>query len=325
MHFFFQDLARDTRETKVHYSPSEKDGVFVVEVARGADSTPATIQIPQIQETSRASNNISPAIVPECNDYKSIGMIGSVSQGNEEVLVHPPPIPNDDDDDVLTVDEDGAVSMSSPKLNSADYIRDDSRINTGLSQSDLSISSSTGSNQGYCYGSQGAYTIETKGYQSCSPHHLTHVELAATPSSSTSIDTKPIIKDAILKQGSIDAINFHDTISAKPSNENIIAENVQENADLENLPIPPPAEMPVTECLTIENGKCSTGIVGDDAAAGDDGNGNYDSLMNLPDPPSCDEIKQLHDITVLDSNNFDSLPPPPPETIIETTIINGQS
>lgn len=309
---FFQDLARDTRETKVHYSPSEKDGVFVVEVARGADSTPATIQI---QEAPKMSNTILHNIIPECNELKSNGIISSVSQGNEEVLVHPPPIPNDEDEDVLTVDEDGAVSMSSPKLNGVDDIKHIIRINTGLSQSDLSISSSTGSNQGYCYGMQEAYTIQTKGYQTSSPHQ-THVVLVCTPSSPTSIDTKPIIKDAILKQESIDITNLSDAISAKPLNDVILVENKEEDADLENLPIPPPAV--TTECLPIENGKYKSGIVGDDA-------GNFDSLMNLPDPPSCDEIKQLHDITMLESNNFDSLPPPPPETIIEASIISGQS
>lgn len=39
--------------------------------------------------------------------------------------------------------------------------------------------------------------------------------------------------------------------------------------------------------------------------------GPFDSLVNLPEPPSLDEIKLLNEITSCENNNMDSLPPPP--------------
>lgn len=187
-----QDIARDVRETKVHYSPSEKDGVFVVEVARGADSTPGMTKphIPlAVAEEDLHSVDCQPQLnlhsdnmrrattdngqrVIGIDDFEVAGSSGSNghgSNGNEEVLVHQPPNGFCTDDDVLMVDEDGAVSMSSPKLTNGNGMPTNSQLsntNTGLSQSDLSLSSSAGSNQDYCYGKRDAYTIDEKGYPS---------------------------------------------------------------------------------------------------------------------------------------------------------------
>lgn len=195
--FNWQDIARDVRETKVHYSPSEKDGVFVVEVARGADSNSTPIlKAPQDHSTGQGPATSTSTIVEVSEEHtKTVDYASSNDgnnecpvQSNEEVLVHPPPNGMCTDDDVLMIDEDGAVSMSSPKLNgndaaaSASSVAPSSIANTGLSQSDLSISSSGGSNRAYCYGAQETYTVESKGYQSSSPHRSTpHIDRIATP------------------------------------------------------------------------------------------------------------------------------------------------
>lgn len=336
----FQDLARDTRETKVHYSPSEKDGVFVVEVARGADSSAAS-QITRNHEEIKCQSSVDrleevkrPASIEKNGPN---GIISSVSKGNEEVLVHPPPM--NADDDVLTVDEDGAVSMASSKLNGNSQ-EHNGKINTGLSQSDLSISSSTNSNQGYCYGSQEDYTVESKDYQSTSPHH-NHIEIIATPC----VDSKPVITAAIFKQDSVDPVALIEPIlvtiksgsqaielvepvplTIEPTEQHSEQFTEQSNTDgallekpskIENGSIPA-----MVECLPKENGNCDKA---DETRAVDDETGDFDSLINLPAPPTCDEIKQLNEITSLEGNNLDSLPPPPPEVIVEVTTINGQS
>lgn len=216
-------MAPDARETKVHYSPSEKDGVFVVEAARGSETSGAPKlhmnreqQLPQqsmkiqniIEQDERISLsseklnlNSNPAALPE--------PLQPAATNNEEVLVHPPPNGMCADEDVLAVDEDGAVSMSSPKLNESNAAKKAiaGSTNTGLSQSDLSVSSSTGSNQGYCYGAQEPYSIEAKGYQSSSPQKSIVETAALIEEEQDEIDaipdympdTKPIIKAAIYK------------------------------------------------------------------------------------------------------------------------------
>lgn len=238
----------------------------------------------------------------------------SNANGNEEVLVHPPPLSCDED--VLIVDEDGAVSMSSPKLNGHDNVKDlitASGINTGLSQSDLSISSSTGSNQGYCYGSQEAYTIDVKGYQSNSPHH-NHIEVITNES----VETVALLKEVTSKEEPTESIDIEIA-----SDVNGITDEPSPNK-LNGSPAIATNSTLDAECSPIANGKCNVdGNIGDEPIG--DGADNFDSLLNLPAPPTCDEIKQLHEITLLESNTLDSLPPPPPDTQTDTTILNGQS
>lgn len=308
--------------------------MFVVEVARGADSS-ATSQITRNHEEIKCQSSIDeveelkrPASI-EKNGPIVNGIISSVSKGNEEVLVHPPP--KNADDDVLTVDEDGAVSMSSPKLNGNSQ-EQNGKINTGLSQSDLSISSSTNSNQGYCYGSQEDYTVESKGYQSTSPHH-NHIEIIATPC----VDSKPVITAAIFKQESVDAAAIIDPIpvtaksgsqaiddvepvqlTVEPADQQTDHFTEQANKD-DALPEKPGK---LENGFVKENGKCDKV---DETRAVDDETGDFDSLINLPAPPTCDEIKQLNEITSLEGNTLESLPPPPPEVIVEAPTINGQS
>lgn len=274
----------------------------------------------------------------------SIDFIEASSSGthapmnNEEVLVHQPPNGFYIDDDVLMVDEDGAVSMSSPKLN-GNIIHDDKNdfdnAQTGLSQSDLSISSSTGSNPGYSYGNQQPYMVDTNGYHSNSPRFTDKINSETKSKSIYMKDTitndvnhtKPIITAAIYKT------DLSPTDVLNDSNVDIEMNSIEEkNSDNEDqisvTEIPAPIEFNTNEniyktCKTINENGFTTGLVTIPEINGknhsDDINDNetsdindFDSLINLPAPPTCDEIKHLNDIT-LENGNLDSLPPPPPE------------
>lgn len=409
-----QDIARDVRETKVHYSPSEKDGVFVVEVARGADSinsTPIMANMGGAAASMAARereqmNTVSPrqtqaTIIevaedhqPKSVDYASSndGNAPSCTRSNEKVLVHQPP--NGMEEDVLMIDEDGAVSMASPKHNGISALEgacggvaiadSGNSVNTGLSQSDLSVSSSGGSNR-YCYGQQEAYTVAVKAHEpaAVTPNNgiapIALVEQMELMDQIDSIEPEPIdtnlgiptpepitvISDdtehesQINENGSpehaldnnstfkpehiqtnLDAINENQISTTAASNGCILAskalpkmnaENGNENGNIDansNGNDPQLYERHhqqngfKSQSITASNGKPLNG----DLKNGFNGNehlmddsSDFDSLMNLPAPPSCDEIKQFNDITTLDNGNMDSLPPPPPEIIPAAT------
>lgn len=363
---FRQDIARDVRETKVHYSPSEKDGVFVVEVARGADSTvgitkphiplavPEDLHPTECQTQLNAHDEQLLAELAQnvcIDDYAVAGSSGSNghgSKGNEEVLVHQPPNGMYVDDDVLMVDEDGAVSMSSPKLNGNGMSSKAllGSTNTGLSQSDLSLSSSTGSNQGYCYGKQEEYTVDVKGYPSVSPRlnsidgERTHShEVNAEPvnreiveveltNGNDAVNSKPIITAAIFKSAS-NPIDIEDSAEME-AEMNEIKEICVGDFAPETIPAPigfdtitsqkviPVETIPTNGTSTPKmNGKfhaIDENDVNENAMLLNDESNEFDSLMNLPaPPPTCDEYKLMNDFGPIDNGNMDSLPPPPPE------------
>lgn len=403
-----QDIARDVRETKVHYSPSEKDGVFVVEVARGADSntTPimknisgATMQTMEQMTVSprqaQATIVEMPEEQPKSVDYASSND-GNVSctRSNEKVLVHPPPNGMCLEEDVLMIDEDGAVSMSSPKHNGLDEagacaIDVDvecggggaaasacgANITTGLSQSDTSISSSDGSNRAYCYGSQEAYTVQDNSYQSTSPHRCNEaVEAPAAPtpepitvisdnehecqnnaneSPEKTLEAEPLSIDTINENQMVTTITTATTtitdnaiILSKALKTPVEIENLKENGNINGningnlngnlngnvngngLDHSQQQNGFKTESMITTNGKTNgdleNGFNGNEHLT-DDTN-DYDSLMNFPAPPTCDEIKQFTEITT-DNGNMDSLPPPPPEILPISTVgpINVES
>lgn len=192
-------MARNARETKMHYSPSEKGGVFVVEAARGADSTAACNGTAIKDNSIGQQSSSSPVVSTNPKNVDILTRDDATLLNNEEIQVHQPPL-GIGDDEILNVDDDGVISMATRQLNENDSMRPISgSTNTGLSQSDLSISDSCGSNQGYCYGSQQPYTIEVQGYQSSSPHLVNDIKPALSPSNS-----KPIIKSAIYKQESVE-------------------------------------------------------------------------------------------------------------------------
>lgn len=316
-------MARDVRETKMHYSPSEKDGVFVVEVARGADSSgicngPIGTDKPStdIAKSNENGNDVQeePKTIPSRDDATLLN--------NEEFQVHAPPPDGISDEEVLTVDEDGAISMSSQKLNGDESMQPIcGSSHTGLSQSDLSISSSSGSNKDYCYGSQQHYTVEIKGYQSASPRKV----LEPPPAAITPINSKPVITAAIYKQESLDQFN------GSTANEKLPVPMATQSSLLEEEQSSTPVGVSLTPSKAVSDLESIPSAVEPYDVTLQNGSEEFDSLINLPAPPALDEIKLLADITLLENNNMDSLPPPPPPDIIVdgqppvSVIINGES
>lgn len=375
-----QDIARDVRETKVHYSPSEKDGVFVVEVARGADSntTPIMANVSRASGASAAAmiveqmSSVSPrqpqatiVEVAETMDYASSNDGNrSCIQNDEKVLVHPPPNGMCMEEDVLMIDEDGTVSMSSPKHNGHNEIEahdetsavaNGGSINTGLSQSDLSISSSDCSNRAYCYGTQETYTVESKSHQPISPYRsMVPIEqnITASPEPITVIsDTEHenqinenestdenALHSMIAECASIDTLN-ENQISTTSDNGIILSKGLITTAEIENenengneLTQPPSKQQQngfKTDSIIAINGNAKmngdhkNGLNGNEHLT-DDTN-DFDSLINFPAPPTCDEIKQFNEITQLDNGYLDSLPPPPLEILPAAGPINVES
>lgn len=341
----------------------------MVEVARGADSTvgitkphiplavaedlyPAECQSQLNVHHSDEHHFMAGLAQSVCiDDYaiaSSSGNNGHGSKGNEEVLVHQPPNGICADDDVLMVDEDGAVSMSSPKFNGNGMSSKAllGSTNTGLSQSDLSLSSSTGSNQGYCYGNRDVYTVETKGYPSTSPRfnatdvershdHETNVEQInfeivepELHNGNDILNSKPIITAAIYKSES-NPIEIGNGIDMQTDVIKTKEIHIEEFAP-ETIPAPIEFETnenkKVIHVETIPTNDHSTpktngtfhsieeNDVNENEMSQNEESNEFDSLMNLPaPPPTCDEYKHVNEFGQLDNGNLDSLPPPPPE------------
>ncbi|XP_054729755.1 uncharacterized protein LOC129238677 isoform X2 [Anastrepha obliqua] len=169
-----EDISRVARETTMHYNTSEKDGVFVVEVARGVDSksipgSPTTEDPRPIYETLPAA---AAATSLRSEDEK-------VLRNLEEIQIHQPPpesiqqqppncieeIPERSLHQIVELEEP-SVSPHSFRAEAAGARAQEKfslvrNSNTGLSQSDLSSTSSTNSNKRYSYGNQELYTIES--------------------------------------------------------------------------------------------------------------------------------------------------------------------
>lgn len=129
----------------MHYSPSDKDGAFVVEVARGADTSyqsPRTSMAPPHHQFNGVDLLNTSSTLVDASKHT-----GNQEQQQQRVQVHHHPPPSSTE----AAETNGRLKSS-----------------TGLSQSDLSDSSSAGSNKEYNYGSQGgAYAAET----SAGPQH----------------------------------------------------------------------------------------------------------------------------------------------------------
>ncbi|XP_063705878.1 uncharacterized protein LOC134834973 [Culicoides brevitarsis] len=117
------DISRDARETKLTYTSPDKDGIFIVAATRGAD-----------QLESLKTNNILKAKQDEKCEFHEKCASADVA-AKEEVQIHSQP--------------DLIQRVASPKL----------IAQTGLTQSDQSLSSD--SNQNYSYGTQVAYNETT--------------------------------------------------------------------------------------------------------------------------------------------------------------------
>ncbi|XP_067642248.1 uncharacterized protein [Eurosta solidaginis] len=179
-----KDISRVARETTMHYNTSEKDGVFVVEVARGIDSK-STPNSPSAEDSRPIYETLSSdaaATTIRMEDEK-------VLKKHDEIQIHQPPpesiqqqpsncmeeMPERSLHQIIELEEP-AISPNS--FRDAACANEESTFvrnsNTGLSQSDLSSTSSVGSNKRYTYGNQELYNVEPTGYV---PSPTTNVQL----------------------------------------------------------------------------------------------------------------------------------------------------
>lgn len=241
----------------MHYSPSDKDGVFIVEAARGADQNGSHKPSPLQQKPKEA-----PLVIPEEIKIDTIQSHFSPSSPEEErkqtkpeqVEVHSPPV---------DVDLKEKTICNGTK--------------TGLSQSDLSLTSSNSSNQNYSYGDKDTYQCEEKGYKGSSPKRIINIH---------NHDLKPLIENS-------PPVTVKKTLDEQPKVHKlngIIKNGLDEITTVtdENFNDAPPP--PLT------NG-CHSEI-------------NMDSLSSFPAPP--DDVNN-DPSSILELTSMDSLPPPPPE------------
>lgn len=270
---------------------------------------------------------------------------------NEEVQIHlPPPEPIAATDVSIGATMNNGDPTADPAIAEPRPIQ---KTNTGLSQSDLSISSSCGSNKGYSYGTQQPYTVDAPGYQTTTGKTVSPVSLplqttavlvppavpqpendgqrttTSKPAAEDAVQCEspaapppPVIKAAIYKQ----TTGAEEPPKSGETNNNAIAESVDVAPDCASS-MPPPMSLPTD--AAIESGSTPIKLLVAPAAAaaeslikenggcgpienGTDSNGAFDSLMCLPAPPSMDEIQLLNEFVLSESNNMDSLPPPPP-------------
>ncbi|EDX17951.1 GD17198 [Drosophila simulans] len=154
------DISRNARETKMH---TDKDGVFVVEVARGIDSKQLT--------GDHSGVTLDATELPFDNKLAPNGghLLEKTLPSHEQVQIHAPP-------------QDFATSHPAPLHlieEAEEHVAEDlsqqavetpsNLARTGLSQSDLSSTSSSDSNKRYSYGNQELYVIEQPGYATSSP------------------------------------------------------------------------------------------------------------------------------------------------------------
>ncbi|XP_037921270.1 serine-rich adhesin for platelets isoform X2 [Hermetia illucens] len=247
-----EDISRDARETKMHYTPSEKDGVFVVEVARGADST----GIPGSPRNASEARTLNHTVDIEKSEKTSRN--DSKPTNHEEVQIHQPPRDGEANEDKVIAeveesrDSNNAVSL---KCDPEPLSTNLANSNTGLSQSDLSTSSAD-SNKGYTYGNQQLYTVETKGYRPPSPKmgnlsakvspmkcendetDMANENCSAPVNKKPDPETKPIITAALLKQDTVSEINDNYSSQGQKSSDNNASskENGTETFDVNNVP-----------------------------------------------------------------------------------------
>ncbi|XP_012160745.1 uncharacterized protein LOC101460892 isoform X2 [Ceratitis capitata] len=196
-----EDISRVARETKMHYNNSEKDGVFVVEVARGVDSksipnSPTSEEPRPIYQTPPAAAAAAAATL-RTEDEK-------VLRNHEEIQIHQPPPetiiqPANGFEEMPERSLHQIIELEEPTVSPHSF-RDDSakkaisnlvrNSNTGLSQSDLSSSSSTDSNKRYSYGNQELYTIEPASYASGSPSTILPLVRPSAPNETEDDDRR---------------------------------------------------------------------------------------------------------------------------------------
>ncbi|XP_057661744.1 uncharacterized protein LOC130897133 [Diorhabda carinulata] len=153
------DLEEDSRETTMKYSPSTRDGVFVVEVQQGMRRSPSSG---------------GPAH-------------GIISVGDQCALVHNPPDKYSDDETIEEFDEsEYCIEMISPDTpDSVSF-----KAKTGLSQSITSLT-----HPSYCYTNQQCYDIDNYGSSQYKGYSVCNEQAMPKPIE----DNKPKIMAAIYK------------------------------------------------------------------------------------------------------------------------------
>jgi hypothetical protein len=260
----------------MHYSPSEKDGVFIVEAARGADqngshkpspllqkSTEAPLAIPDEIKIDTLQSHFTPSSPEEERKHKQA----------EQVEVHTPP----------------------KACNGA---------KTGLSQSDLSLTSSNSSNQNYSYGDRDAYQYEEKGYRGSSPKRVINVHchdlkplIENSPPAPVDTD-KPVITSAILKKDEEENEVLKSDIQATMNNNKEVITNGTTTPKAHKMNgIISTMKNGLDDIISVPDENCNDTLV--------NGELTMDSLSFLPAPPPADE-------STSELMSMDSFPPPPP-------------
>lgn len=286
----------------MHYSPSEKDGVFIVESARGADQNGSHKPSPLQQKPTEA-----PLVIPEEIKLDTLQSHYTPSSPEEEhkqpkpeqVEVHTPP-----KDDLKRKDPEPIICNGAK---------------TGLSQSDLSLTSSNSSNQNYSYGDKESYQFEEKGYKGSSPKRVINIHchdlkplIENSPPAPIEDHNKPVITSAIFKNDSHeDNEHLKSDVHASEGNGNdeIIAPPKGDDLDKTKIHkingIIPTMKNGLDEIISVPDENCNDGYTKLDC----NGELNMDSLSFLPAPP--EELS--NDQCILELTSMDSLPPPPPE------------
>lgn len=286
----------------MHYSPSEKDGVFIVESARGADQNGSHKPSPMQQKPTEA-----PLVIPEEIKIDTLQSHFTPSSPEEErkskpeqVEVHTPPAELKDD------------SKPEPVICNG--------TKTGLSQSDLSLTSSNSSNQNYSYGDRESYQFEEKGYKASSPKRVINVHchdlkplIENSPPAPLGDHNKPVITSAIFKNDSHDDREYlKSDAQAVNGNGNITPdkEDVLDKAKVHKVNgMIPTMKNGLDEIITVTDENCNDAIIPPPYTKLDcNGDLNMDSLSFLPAPP-----EELTNEGILELTSLDSLPPPPPE------------
>lgn len=302
----------------MHYSPSDKDGVFIVESARGADQNGSHKPSPLLQKPTEA-----PLEIPEEIKLDTLHSHYTPSSPEEErkqnskpeqVEVHTPPVEIKDSTEPVvaaTTKETDPVICNGNK--------------TGLTSSDLSLTSSNSSNQNYTYGERDSYNYEDKGYRGSSPKRVINIHChdlktvienspPAAPQIAPSDANKPVITSAIYKNDSQDdAEQLKSDMMAVEENNNVNASNglngvkgTPEVAKVHgkmNGIIPSVVKSNgLDEIIAVPDENCNNTILKTLECNGDL---TMDSLSYLPAPPPEELVNE-------ELTSMDTFPPPPP-------------
>ncbi|EDV91952.1 GH24645 [Drosophila grimshawi] len=295
------DISRNARETKMH---TDKDGVFVVEVARGIDSK-------QLPDSPAAGTDIT-ELPFDTSSKLAVTEERSLPPGHEQVQIHAPPSDFVNPLPVGTVGSVAAVGLQLIEEEQPDEEPLPIMSQTGLSQSDLSSTSSSDSNKRYSYGNQELYVIEQPGYAGNSPLVL-HSQLLVGQET-----TDMEQKDQLKSESQSEQLVAEEQPLPAPAafgNANVVEGKEEAETDKEIEKEQSPLEQEQEEeqekkiQLDVHNEEQPEKLEQPMLVEPEN---TYDSLMSLPAPPSNEEIKELNDFTLIETNQLDSLPPPPP-------------